>query len=1267
MRFLTYNPNGLGGGPRARYKGSWILSYIQRGSDIGAVALQETHCSDIEQLCQPMQDMRLSHHVLHSGHAEGDTYAGVCLVISREFEVVNERVLSAGRLMVVRVRSVVFLCEMDLVVVYGYPGAAGTPGLIRSLEVAVDDSVPVVMMGDWNFVVDGLDRCGGAVSTWEAACGRHMASVLEGTGLCDAFRVDGNTDIVFSYEQGLHRSRIDRMYLDGVTAGRVKGCRYFWADGVSSGHKVFEVEIEDQVRQGVGYWKFNVSLLRDRSYTELLRGKIREVREGKADFGNDGEWWDWAKEVWRLVTVDYSREKAGARREYVRRLEEERKRLEWDVVYGWAGDRERSELERVVGLLKEEEERKAEGHRVRARLPNFAEREPGVAYISKMEKSRSGRNLIYALRDRQGMVQYGSEGVLDVAYRFYTDLFTSEGTDPDVQDQLLDRLTKTLSRESREMCEGEMTVEELGEALRTLQNGKAPGEDGFPAEFWKFFWADLSSDFKGVAECAYESGRLPASMRGGVIRLLYKKGDKLEVGNYRPVTLVGADYKIISRVIARRMSKVMPELIHEDQTCVPGRRITTNLHILRDVVDYCDNTETPAAILCLDQEKCFDRVDHGFMLKVMGGMGYGPGFLRWIRVFYNGVHSRVLINGFFSDEIRLDRGTRQGDPPSSHIYVMVAEVLASQIRGNPRIKGVRVSGVEKKIGQYADDTQAFLTSDESMRQFMSEVRLYEAASGGRLNVVKTEGLWIGPWRARTDRPFGFAWRNNRVRVLGVWIGETTCAGDNFTAQFASIHAKLKAWKSRPLSELGKVMVANVLLYSRLWYRTEIWSPPCNMLGGGCGNVEKAVAEWVFRGRQEVCRDRLKAAYEYGGAQLVDVKDKVKAQRVAWLCRLLAMPRGSFPRVLAAEMIGDQRWGWRGLEVLGAEARVMEKVGSAFYREALKAWRELGPKVVTERGTRASSRLFHNVQIVGADGHPLRSVPWLVLRDVTSVRSLWTLSGLGLGGRGKWDEVARLRGIAPEMPLSEPHYLFDISEEGKDHTRVSFRELYVAFRRRARSGSRHYEEKWERALGASLDGHWPDIWRRLHSTPCSLRVRSDVWKQVGLNFWTPHMATWVGDGNGECRLCGEVARERWHVVIECEVVRRLWRRLEPTLIRVVDMQVVEGEMAFGPLGERAADRLRRRLGFGLRSAVHTMRGLELGSVEVAVERVWSLFVGRLRKQLQQEWILAVWQGKVGSFAASVLVGGVLGKMVEGGVVEWCGILDGVGYREWDLFG
>ena len=106
---------------------------------------------------------------------------------------------------------------------------------------------------------------------------------------------------------------------------------------------------------------------------------------------------------------------------------------------------------------------------------------------------------------------------------------------------------------------------------------------------------------------------------------------------------------------------------------------------------------------------------------------------------------------------------------------------------------------------------------------MSEVRLYERASGGRLNIGKTEGLWLGPWRGRPDKPFGFTWTSVRVKVLGVWIREGASVADNFAAQFASIRAKLRQWRPRPLSELGKVMVAIVLLYLRLWYRTEaLW-------------------------------------------------------------------------------------------------------------------------------------------------------------------------------------------------------------------------------------------------------------------------------------------------------------------------------------------------------------------------------------------------------------------------------------------------------------
>ena len=148
------------------------------------------------------------------------------------------------------------------------------------------------------------------------------------------------------------------------------------------------------------------------------------------------------------------------------------------------------------------------------------------------------------------------------------------------------------------------------------------------------------------------------------------------------------------------------------------------------------------------------------------------------------------------------------------------------------------------------------------------------------------------------------------------------------------------------------------------------------------------------------------------------------------------------------------------------------------------------------------------------------------------------------------------------------------------------------------------------------------------------------------------------------MCGQVARERWHVVVGCEVVVELWRRLE---------EVVEGwggpvgraEMALGMGGTGPGTDIRNRMGFTLRSAVQSMRGVRVGGVDETADRIWSLFLRRLKKELVEGWYVAKLEGSVTLFASRVLVGGVLGVLQDGAVV-WGPIFDGVGYRYWDLF-
>ena len=122
--------------------------------------------------------------------------------------------------------------------------------------------------------------------------------------------------------------------------------------------------------------------------------------------------------------------------------------------------------------------------------------------------------------------------------------------------------------------------------------------------------------------------------------------------------------------------------MHEDQTGVPGRKIADGVHVIADTVEYCDRGDVEGALVFLDQEKCFDRVDHGFMFKTLEAFGFGPGFLGLVRSFYNGATSRVLVNGVFSEKVSLGRGVRQGDSPSSQLYVLTCYILPNFGHGN---------------------------------------------------------------------------------------------------------------------------------------------------------------------------------------------------------------------------------------------------------------------------------------------------------------------------------------------------------------------------------------------------------------------------------------------------------------------------------------------------------------------------------------------------------------------------------------------------------
>ena len=180
-----------------------------------------------------------------------------------------------------------------------------------------------------------------------------------------------------------------------------------------------------------------------------------------------------------------------------------------------------------------------------------------------------------------------------------------------------------------------VSLDEYSEALRSLQPGKSPGSDGLPTEFYKCFWDVLGSDLAEVLEECFSTSLLPFSVRTGHIRLLHKQGDRTNLRNWKPITLLSTDYKILAKVLARRLSVVVDTVVGSDQTCsIPGRCISDNIALARDIIDYCERTQRPGAILNFDQEKGFDRVNWDYLHSVLRSFGFGEKFRRWISILY---------------------------------------------------------------------------------------------------------------------------------------------------------------------------------------------------------------------------------------------------------------------------------------------------------------------------------------------------------------------------------------------------------------------------------------------------------------------------------------------------------------------------------------------------------------------------------------------------------------------------------------------------------
>ena len=284
-------------------------------------------------------------------------------------------------------------------------------------------------------------------------------------------------------------------------------------------------------------------------------------------------------------------------------------------------------MNRLEEELNELTKNELRGAAVRAKIQYYEEGEKSTKFFLGLEKSRQKKKVMRKLVTDQGHLVLNQEDILNEQVHFYKKLYKEGPTNDQAQNSFLNNICNFLSPTDTELCDQELTTNELKTALYAMKYNKSPGLDGLTAEYFKYFWWHFNDIFHFLLERIFKNNELCQSMKIGVISLIPKKGDLTRLNNWRPISLLNTDYKIINKALANIISRVITNLISEDQTCcIPGRDISENVIAMNLIIDHVKDNNSNGFILKIDQYKAFDCVNHDYLFNVIKAMGFGPNF-----------------------------------------------------------------------------------------------------------------------------------------------------------------------------------------------------------------------------------------------------------------------------------------------------------------------------------------------------------------------------------------------------------------------------------------------------------------------------------------------------------------------------------------------------------------------------------------------------------------------------------------------------------------
>eukprot|EP00253_Pinus_taeda_P011928 PITA_11928 len=323
------------------------------------------------------------------------------------------------------------------------------------------------------------------------------------------------------------------------------------------------------------------------------------------------------------------------------------------------------------------------------------------------------------------------------------------------------------------------------------------------------------------------------------LALIPKDLNPLSFDCFRLISLCNVSYKIVTKILANRLKKLLPHLISKNQGgFVPRRQIKDNVILIQEAIHNSINRKERGMIIKLDMENAFDRVNHHFLREVLRKFGIFNNFISIIMECITHPWTAPLINGRPSSYFRSSRGLRQGCPLSPFLYIIMAETLSihlEKLRKKKEITGISIERGIKEINHslFADDTLLIGGASSLMeKRFKKTLDTFLTASGGKLNNKKCKiYTWNVPLQIMQrismilDIPVQINW--NYFSYLGLPLAKETVKSEIWVKHIEKMRGKLQSWGMSWLNLVGRTTLIKAILSALPIYQYVVTLAPAS--------------------------------------------------------------------------------------------------------------------------------------------------------------------------------------------------------------------------------------------------------------------------------------------------------------------------------------------------------------------------------------------------------------------------------------------------------